>query len=50
VIANNADKKHRKAIKKKQILNDLEESVNWLKLHQAGKVEAKSLEQVLNEL
>jgi hypothetical protein len=45
-----ATKKNSKIIKKKQILDDLEESVNWVKLHQEGKVEAKSIEQILNEL
>jgi hypothetical protein len=39
-----------KATKKKQILNDLEESVKWVKLHQEGKVKAKPIQDLLNEL
>jgi hypothetical protein len=39
-----------KAKKKKQILEDLEESVKWVKLHQEGKVQPKSIEQLLSEL
>ena len=39
-----------KAVKKKQILADLEESIKWVKLHQGGKVQAKSIEQLLSEL
>ena len=39
-----------KAAKKKQILNDLEESVKWVKLYQEGKVQAKSIEELLDEL
>jgi len=31
-------------------LDDLEESVNWVKLYQEGKVQAKSIEQLLDEL
>jgi len=50
VVATDTDKKAGKAAKKKQILDDLEESVKWVKLYQAGKVEAKSIEQLLNEL
>jgi hypothetical protein len=50
VITTDAGKKHLKAAKKKQILDDLEESVKWVKLHQEGKVQAKSIEQILNEL
>jgi len=36
--------------KKKQILADLDESVKWVKLHRDGKVQAKSIEQLLDEL
>ena len=50
VIATDPVKKNSKAAKKKQILDDLEESVKWIKLHKEGKVQAKSIEQVLNEL
>jgi hypothetical protein len=50
VIATDTRKKLSKAAKKKQILDDLEESVKWVKLHQEGKVKAKSIEQILDEL
>ena len=50
VVATEIGKKSGKATKKKQILADLEESIRWVKLHQEGKVEAKSIEQLLNEL
>jgi len=50
VIATDAVKKNSKAAKKKQILDDLEESVKWIKLHKEGKVQAKSIEEILNEL
>lgn len=36
--------------KKKQILNDLSEAVNFVKLHQGGKVKAKSIEELIDEL
>ncbi len=39
-----------KAIKKQQILKDLEESIEWIKLHQEGKVTATSIGQLLKEL
>ena len=50
VIATDTEKKLSRAAKKKQILNDLEESVKWVKLHQEGKVQSESIEQLLNEL
>jgi hypothetical protein len=50
VIATDTEKKLSRAGKKRQILNNLEESVKWIKLHEEGKVEAKSIEQLLNEL
>jgi hypothetical protein len=50
VVATDAIRKQSKAAKKKQILDDLEESVKWVKLHQEGEVQAKSIEQLLNEL
>jgi cysteine synthase len=50
VISVKEDKKQNKAAKKKQILDDLEESMKFVKLHQEGKVEAKTLEQLLDEL
>jgi Ca2+-binding EF-hand superfamily protein len=36
--------------KKNQILNDLEESIKWIKLYQEGKVKAKPIRELLNEL
>ena len=50
VVATDTIKKLSKAAKKKQILDDLEESVKWVKLHQEGKVKATPIEQLLNEL
>jgi len=50
VVSTDNIKKTGKAAKKKQILDDLEESVKWVKLHQEGKVQAKSIEQLLDEL
>ncbi|WP_374950407.1 hypothetical protein [Mucilaginibacter sp.] len=45
-----SNQKQSKAIKKKQILNDLEESAKFVKLYQEDKIDAKSIEQLLNEL
>jgi cysteine synthase len=50
VVSTDKSKKQSKAAKKKQILDDLEESVRWVKLHQEGKVKAKTIEQLLDEL
>ena len=50
VIASDTPKKLSKSAKKKQILDDLEESVKWVKLHQEGKVKAKSIQELLDEL
>jgi cysteine synthase len=50
VVSTDKSKKQGKAGKKKQILDDLEESVKWVKLHQEGKVKAKTIEQLLDEL
>ncbi|TSJ42936.1 hypothetical protein FO440_01735 [Mucilaginibacter corticis] len=36
--------------KEKEFLKGLDESIEFVKLHQQGKVEAKSIEQLLNEL
>ena len=36
--------------KKKQILNELEESVAYINTYKKGKTKAKSLKQLLNEL
>jgi hypothetical protein len=50
VISVKEDKKQRRASKKKQILDDLEESMKFVKLHQEGRVKAKTMEHLLNEL
>ncbi|MGZ3753943.1 MAG: hypothetical protein ACXVAY_12035 [Mucilaginibacter sp.] len=50
VVASDRDRKLSKAAKKKQILDDLEESVKWVKLHQEGKVKAKPIQQLLDEV
>jgi Mor family transcriptional regulator len=50
VISIKEGKKTKSATKKKQVLDDLEESVNFVKLHQQGKVEAKTIEELLDEL
>jgi Mor family transcriptional regulator len=50
VISIKEDKKTKGAIKKKQVLDDLEGSVNFVKLHQQGKVETKTIEELLDEL
>lgn len=50
VVAVNTEKKLSRAAKKQQILDDFEESVEFIKFHQAGKVKAKSIEQLLSEL
>jgi cysteine synthase len=50
VITTGTKKKLSKAAKKKQILDDLEESVKWVKLYQEGKVEGKPIQQLLDEL
>lgn len=40
----------KKLAKKNQILNDLEESIKWIKLYQEGKVKAKPIRGLLNKL
>jgi len=50
VITTETSKKISKAEKKEQILNGLEESIKWVKLHQEGKVKSKSIQDLLNEL
>jgi len=50
IVTTDKKKKLSKAEKKQQILDDLAESIKWVKLHQEGKVEAKTIEQLLNEL
>ena len=50
VVATDTITKLSKAAKKKQILDDLGESVKRVKLHQESKVRAKSIEQLLSEL
>jgi hypothetical protein len=46
VVTSDTHKKLSTAAKKKQILDDLEQSVKWVKLHQEGKV--KAIGQLLN--
>ncbi|WPU99988.1 hypothetical protein SNE26_28670 [Mucilaginibacter sp. cycad4] len=50
VISVKKDKETKGGKKKKQVLDDLEESVKFVRLHQQGKVEAKTIEELLNEL
>jgi len=50
VIAPGTDKKKSLTKKEKQILDDLEESIKWVKLHQEGKVQSKLIQQLLSEL
>jgi hypothetical protein len=50
IIVPNTNKKKGLSKKEKQILDDLEESVKWVRLYQEGKVQAKSIEELLNEL
>jgi hypothetical protein len=50
VVASTVGEELTKTAKKKQILDDLEESIRWVKLHQEGKVKAKSMKQLLDEL
>ncbi|WP_114940007.1 hypothetical protein [Mucilaginibacter endophyticus] len=50
VISVKESKKSNKETKKKQLLDDLEESVNFVKLHQQGKVDAKTIQELLDEL
>ncbi len=38
------------AIKKKSILSDLDEAVEFVEKHKAGTIKAKTIEQLLNEL
>lgn len=39
-----------KSLKKEEILKGLEESIKQMKLHLEGKIQLKSIEQLLNEL
>ncbi|HVW13544.1 MAG TPA: hypothetical protein VHB54_06985 [Mucilaginibacter sp.] len=50
ILTKDSSKKLSKAAKKKQVLDDLEESVKWVKLHQEGKVKAKPIQDLLKEL
>ena len=50
VISGGLGKKSTKLVKKQQILSDLEESVKWIELHQEGKVQSESIQQLLNKL
>ena len=50
IVVTSANTPKTKAEKKKQILDDLEESVKWVKLYEEGKVQAKSIDELLDEL
>ena len=50
ILVADKEKKSAKATKKQQILDDLEESVKSVKLHQEGKVKAKTIQELLDEL
>ncbi|AYL98894.1 hypothetical protein [Mucilaginibacter celer] len=50
IISVKGDKTAGRAARKKQVLDDLEESVAFVKLHQQGKVEAQSMQELLDEL
>ncbi len=50
IVSTGVSKTASKAAKKKEILDDLDESVKWVKLYQEGKVQAKSIEELLDEL
>lgn len=50
VLTKEPGEKSSKANKKKQVLKDLEESVKWVKMHQEGKVKAKPIQELLDEL
>ena len=50
VIAVNQDDKKSKASKKQQVLDEIEQSIQFVKDHQQGKVKAKSIENLLDEL
>ena len=39
-----------KTTKKKQLLDDIDEAVDFVNKHKAGKVKAKSIQQLLDEL
>ena len=50
IVTSDTGKSPNKSVKKKKILDDLEESVKWAKLHQEGKVKAKPIQELLDEL
>jgi len=50
IVTIETDIKEKYVANKKQILDDLEESVAFVKQHQQGEVKAKTLEQLLDEL
>lgn len=50
IVTVETNKKQSASVHKKQILTDLEESVAFVKQHQQGKVEAKTIEQLLDEI
>ncbi|RZK15470.1 MAG: hypothetical protein EOO43_15060 [Flavobacterium sp.] len=50
VLSVKKDKKQSKAAKKEEILAGIEESVKFINLHKQGKVKAKTIEELLDEL
>lgn len=50
VLPTDSKKQINKKKKKEEILKGLEESIEFVKLHQQGKVKAKSIDEFLNEL
>lgn len=50
VMSVKEDKKQSKAKKKQQILDDLEASIKFINQYRQGKVKAKTIEQLLDEL
>jgi hypothetical protein len=50
VIAVNQDDKKSKAFKKQQVLDEIEQSMQFVKKHEQGKVKGKSIEKLLDEL
>jgi len=50
VISTEKHSKQSAASKKDEVLQGLSESVNFVKLHQDGKIKVKTIDQLLNEL
>jgi len=50
IIAVEKNTKQSAASKKDEVLQDLSESVDFVKLHRDGKIKVKTIDQLLNEL